>query len=75
MVSFPSGSTYLQSANAASWSLGGEASIWLAEIKGRKVVSREGPHPDDGDWEGKEGREILKASPPNQNHTDFTETP
>lgn len=41
---------------------GGEASIWLAKLDGKEVISRECAHPSDGDWEGEEGKLILKVS-------------
>lgn len=41
---------------------GGEASIWLAKLNGKQVISRECSHPSDGDWEGEEGKLILKVS-------------
>lgn len=43
---------------------GGEASIWLAKLKGKQVISRECPHPEDGDWDGVIGKRILKVSAP-----------
>lgn len=54
---------------------GGEASIWLAKLEGEPVVSRECPHPEDGDWEGEDGRRILKVIFCNQSNAEPFKTP
>lgn len=41
---------------------GGEASIWIVKLKGKQVISRECPPPDGGDWDGDDGKQILKVS-------------
>lgn len=43
---------------------GGEATIWRATLKGKVVVSRECPHPEDGNWNGEDGKLILKVGSP-----------
>lgn len=54
---------------------GGEASIWLAKLEGRTVISRECPHPEDGDWAGTDGQNILKVSTRSPNYDKPTGTP
>lgn len=36
--------------------------MWSAKFRGKLIVSRETPHPEDGNWEGEEGKLILKVN-------------